>query len=479
MNEDKNGILWIGSNSGLIRFDKRSTEFDLFTTKDGLINNQIYCVTVNDNYLWLSSDFGVSRFNITTHEVINFGEIDGLLSVGYGPSCSIGDRGTMYFGGSYGINYFKADDIELNSRPLRIHLTDIVIDGEQQNAKQHINLNYDNVVIQYNFQALDYYSHDQVSYAIKLENFDDNWRDIGNNNSTLYTNLDAGDYTFKVRATNRFGTTTQASLLTITKAINPLVSAYAIAIYILVILLLLGLYRQNLKQQVRTLTAFADKESTLHHELKMLSQHLQVVREKERAQLARELHDELAQVLVSMKLELHWILSSIEKDEKQKVVSRITEINKVCDTCIKSVRNIAQGLRPSILDDLGLLAAIENYLEEACSRIGIKHTFITDCETLELEKELEINLFRILQETIINTVRHAKAEHLAVIVNYDNKKLTFTFVDDGIGLKDTDLHKPGHFGLIGIRERVDGFDGTITYRKNKPFGLVVTLSLHI
>lgn len=188
-------------------------------------------------------------------------------------------------------------------------------------------------------------------------------------------------------------------------------------------------------------------------ELRSLSLHVQDVREQERLNISREVHDNLGGILTAIKLELvrmnHHLTA--QNPKSQEVLKGIEEL---VDKCIVAASDISRTLRPGVLDCFGIVAAIEMEIKEFQKRTGIHCDFSDVDEGEELNPELDIALFRIFQETLTNIAKHAHASHIKVDIRNQKQGVALTVTDNGRGLVETDRHKPNSFGLRGIRERV-------------------------
>lgn len=185
--------------------------------------------------------------------------------------------------------------------------------------------------------------------------------------------------------------------------------------------------------------------------IRKLTEYLQNVREEERLHMAREIHDELGQLLTILKMDVSWLNKRTEPDNIV-VKQKINDILSVIDTTIKAVRRISSELRPSLLDDLGLLAAIEWHLEEFEKRSGIsKELYIPETEIL-LPDSLKIGIFRIFQESLTNVARHSQATKVIVSLVQNEKQLILTIKDNGKGFEEEEgIRKT--LGLLGMKER--------------------------
>ena len=211
-------------------------------------------------------------------------------------------------------------------------------------------------------------------------------------------------------------------------------------------------------------------------QLRSLSRHLESIREEERARIAREIHDELGQILTALKLDLSWIglkLDTGQKTLKDKADSMAHNI----DSAIRTVQKISGELRPGLLDDLGLEAAIEWQAGKFTEQTGIRCSIDMPSENLNFSSKLATNLFRILQETLTNIARHAKAGRAWIRLEKKKNEITLTIRDNGVGLPPYKINHPLSLGLTGIRERVIYCGGEIEFQSGKPKGTIVKVKV--
>jgi signal transduction histidine kinase len=202
-----------------------------------------------------------------------------------------------------------------------------------------------------------------------------------------------------------------------------------------------------------------DNENS-HEELKNLSAYLQEVREEERKNIAREIHDELGQSLTTMKLELSLLREEVLNDATA-ATRRIQILKDMVDGTIQSVKQIITKLRPGLLDDLGLAAAIEWQSGEFQMRTGIVCQVRTNDEEKEINPEISTALFRIFQEALTNVTRHSGATRVTVDLEHPEDAIELRVHDNGRGITEKECQDPKSFGLIGIRERVQHLNGRL------------------
>ncbi len=198
-------------------------------------------------------------------------------------------------------------------------------------------------------------------------------------------------------------------------------------------------------------------------ELRNLSLYLESVREQERTNIAREIHDELAQSLTALKMDLAWLDNKLPRDQTP-LVEKMHSMSELIDSIIQTVKRISAALRPGILDDLGLVAAIEWQAEEFQNRTGIKCRFAVNPDDLTVDQDRSTALFRIFQETLTNIARHAGASLVSVDLLKEAESLMLRVIDNGTGITEEQIHDSKSFGLIGMRERVHPWGGLVNIK---------------
>ncbi len=184
--------------------------------------------------------------------------------------------------------------------------------------------------------------------------------------------------------------------------------------------------------------------------LHQLAGYLQTARKQERISIAREIHDELGQALTALKMDLSWLTKQAEPAPQHKRLQGMIEI--VNDT-IQTVRRLATQLRPGVLDDLGLLAALEWQTAEFQTRTGVACSFSAEAEIAEIAPEIATALFRICQEALTNVARHAHATQVYIRLWEEDKHLQLEIKDDGRGITSIETAGTRSFGLLGMQER--------------------------
>jgi PAS domain S-box-containing protein len=211
-------------------------------------------------------------------------------------------------------------------------------------------------------------------------------------------------------------------------------------------------------------------------QLRELSKYLQTSREQERAGIAREIHDDLGQSLTAIKMDAVWLKSKIPEDRAELHIKAEDTIFLV-DSAIKTVKRISSELRPGLLDDLGLSAAIEWQAKEYQKRSNINIDVTIEPEEIVLSENLSIAIFRVCQETLTNVIRHAGATEARVRLTKNSQLIELEVTDNGCGISDQSLFKKNSFGLIGMRERVHAIGGKISISRLQKGGTKVAVTV--
>lgn len=220
-----------------------------------------------------------------------------------------------------------------------------------------------------------------------------------------------------------------------------------------------------------------EKLRTSFEEVKRLTEHLQKIREEERMHISHEIHDELGQLLTGLKMDISWVKKQV-KDRQSLIEPKINEALEMVDRVIHTVRRIASELRPPLLDDLGLSAAMQWHINEFAKRSGIAS--LTDLTTEELALTIgqKTGLYRILQEALTNVGRHSGASKVVVTMQKEADTAVLAIKDDGTGF-DIESPKSKTLGLTGMKERAEAMGGQFTVQSFPGKGTTVLVSIPV
>ena len=358
--QDKNDFLWIGTfGGGLNKFNLKTEKFSFYSEKDGLSNNVVYSILEGEgNDLWMSTNKGVSSFNTKTEVFRNFDESDGLQSNEFNTGAYYkDDSGKMYFGGVNGFNSFYPEDISINTikaKPIitKFYLFNKLVKIDKNNVlKKHISklkelvLEYEQNVISFEFAALHYSYPLRNEHQYMLENFDEDWVNIGSGRRANYTNLDPGEYVFKVKAANSDGVWSDEVAQVKVVVNSPFWRTiwFIIIIYILLPLLMVyGVIRYRINQV---------KEQIELVEVQVKERTREVIKQKELLEVEKEKTEALLlNILPSETVE--------ELKSKGKATARKYRMASIMFTDFKSFTKIAEEIKPE-----QLVAELDNYFK--------------------------------------------------------------------------------------------------------------------
>jgi signal transduction histidine kinase len=230
---------------------------------------------------------------------------------------------------------------------------------------------------------------------------------------------------------------------------------------------------------VEDITERKQAEEQLRHakeQVERFNQHLTEAIENERARISREIHDELGQSLTALKIDMNWMQGHVIP--KGEIETKLERMIDIVNSTIRNVQQIAADLRPDILEDLGLVPALEWYCEEFEKRTGIR------CET-NLEEirssnaQINLALFRVTQEALTNVARYSHATMVEVKLRQTGYILILEIIDNGIGLDKEIIDSNKSLGILGMRERIRQFNGSIDISSYKPQGTEVSVQIRM
>ncbi len=448
--------LWIATEKGLLDFNVSLRKYKFYNTQQGLANSYIYAILIDKSQnLWLSTNRGISKFDVAAQTFRNFDLPDGIQSYEYnGNACLLGSDGRMWLGGVKGLNSFFSEKINQLSYKPRAHFYNLKVNDrlyeteKQVNEVSNITLNYGQNTWSLEFAAIDFYSNGRNFYQYQLEGQDKNWVYGGSRNYVRYANLPAGNYTFKLRAANRDGIWSSEEKKIGIIIMPPFWQSWWFYLLCSVALgyLVLSIFQNRI--------SFLRKKEQDRLKIALEAQ------EQERRYIAQDLHDEIGARLATLKLYAtsmaqHFSVHSEGEEMKNKTIEIINE-------SIVDVRRMLRELSPRIVEQYGYATG----LEELVSKIRQSGQIEIEIDTSRLPERLltsiEIGLYRITQELMNNTLKHAGAKKITVRAHQENKLIHLDYFDDGQGF-EYKIAKQG-LGIGNIESRVALMNGTISWR---------------
>ncbi len=465
--------IWIGTDNGVNIFDKRTEHFRNFTTKDGLPDNLINSVEV-DNFgnAWAATNkglscilkpkggFAVDQSNREQRVIIkNYDVMDGIQGNEFNSNASYKDRnGILYFGGMNGFTIIHPELLKDSIVVPPVYLTDFKLFNHSvgPNDSLHlfentftfakeVNLKYNQNVFSISFTGLNFKNHDKISYQYKLDGFDAKWVSVdGENRTATYTNLDPGTYTFKVRASldGIHWSNKEASVLI---NINPPFwktipfRAGTILFLAIVIVAIVRFYiERNYKKKIS-----------------ILERQQEVARI--RGRIARDIHDNIGAELTRISL-----LTEVAKIENPGInPNSFNKLSEASREITGQLGEIVWSVNPMHDNLASMLSYLRNYTLHFLETTSVHYELDITEEADEriINPELRRNLFLILKEALNNAIKYAQAQNILVsfIINGDYYEMKI--VDDGKGM---DLSKkPNGNGLINMQNRMDNVGGEL------------------
>jgi len=508
MLEDRAGNLWIGSAGGglarLLRFDpERGPRFERITSRDGLVNDNVMSIVEDDDgSLWLATRRGLTRFDPARRTFVSYDVADGLPSSEGNLSAALRAHDALYVGTLNGLIVIPRGTPFPTPPPAQLALTAVrTLEGPAAAPgspwpPRSVGIRHGQPLT-VSFAVVDYDPHRRHRYAYRLAG--GSWIDLGAQRELTFTDLAPGEHHLELRARGARGEWSDPPLALSVQVIPPFYrTAWFRIVSALALLAAAITWHQvrtrSLERRNRELTDLqAQREAALRmahakeeelqaafERLQNLTRRLAAAKEEERKAIARELHDEMGQLLTAAKINIQLLQKLGLNDATPR---RLADTVALLDRMIQLVRALSFELRPPLMDELGLVAALRGHLTAQAERTGLAVTFSDDGLPERLPAELEIAAFRIVQEAMTNVLRHADAKRVAVRLQAGDGSLRIEVEDDGRGFDPDGPVGAGtgaageHFGVTGMKERAEALGGQVTVRSARGRGTTVRAEL--
>lgn len=485
IHEDGDGVLWIGTyDGGLTRLkDGRLT---VITVRDGLFDNGAFQILEDGSgNFWMSCNRGVYRVSksglndfaegrspfVTS---VRYGKADGLLNTecngGTQPAGFKARDGRLWFPTQDGVAVADPRGIVKNELPPPVTIEEFMLGNRPVVFRGAAEIPTGTESFEIHYTGLSFVRPEQVRFRYKLEGLDDNWVDAGTRRTAYYSHVPPGTYTFKIMAANSDGVWNTAGASINIKVIPPFwrTSWFLLLAVCGCAALVVFVYRWRISQLERRRRA-----------QEAFSRQLLESQESERKRIAGELHDSIGQNLLVIKNRVLMALNVAGDQERSK--KQLTEISMAATQSIEEVREIAYNLHPYQLDRLGLTKAIESMLKKVSEASSLDISIALDPIDGILPKESEINLFRVVQESVNNIVKHSAATEARVTVRKHFPFVRIEISDNGRGFAADSIdgaRSPG-LGLKGIRERVRILGGKCAIQSLPGEGTTIAVTLKV
>jgi ligand-binding sensor domain-containing protein/signal transduction histidine kinase len=475
LHEDADGALWIGTSGGGLNRLKQG-KFTTYTTRIGLPDDVVYSILEDrQNSLWLGSNKGIFRVNKNELDDFANGKVGSITSLLYGPAdgmitreCSGGGHpagwrgadGKLWFATIRGVAMIDPERITLNDQPPPVTIEQVRVDDESISPAQTIELRPGKSRLEFYYTALSFVAPEKVRFKYKLEGFDSDWVDGGTRRVAYYTNLRPGRYKFRVIASNNDGlwnSTGAAFDLYLEPHFYQTYWFYAFGILSLAIVVW-QFYRVRLKR--------------------IESQFAAVLAERNR--IAREIHDNLAQEMLGISVQLEVVARTMPASAEL-ARTHLDRVRMLVRHGIAEARRYVWDLRSQALDKNDLPAALSDTARRLTAETAVQAKVEVSGAFRPLSPLIEDNLLRIGQEAINNAVRHAQARNILVNLKFDAKRVQLSVRDDGHGFnyQESTNGEAKHFGLVGMQERAVRIGGTLKIDSRADEGTEVLVQVPI
>ncbi len=481
--EDADGVLWFGTyGDGLVRY--KDGKFFNYRVEHGLFNNGVFAILEDKRgNFWMSSNRGIHRVSkqelndladgrIPKLNSVSYDEKDGMLNAecngGRMPAAIKTNDGKFWFPTMGGVAIIDPEAETVNPNPPPVVIENISIDRKPvdrkaTNTEVELRPGQSNVAIDYT--GLSLIKSEQIKFRYRLEGLESNWVEAGTRRSVDYSYLPAGSYTFRLIAANANGVWNNEGT-----AIKIVVRPFFYQTWWFIVLLALGLgfvIWWFYHTRVSRLRAIAGAKTEFSRQL-IESQ------EAERKRIASELHDGLGQSLVIIKNRA--MLGLNKGDDRERVAKELGSISESASQALEEVRDITNNLRPQLLDRLGLTKAIQAMLKKLAGVIDIDAK-IDEIDDLFSEND-EISIYRIVQESINNVIKHSNASNASVRIDRGPEVVSITIEDNGKGFDTANVStERRNLGLVGLRERSQLLRGEFLVESTKGEGTTIRVTL--
>jgi ligand-binding sensor domain-containing protein/signal transduction histidine kinase len=473
--EDAQGTLWIGTNGGGLNRLKDG-HLTAYTTTNGLLDDVVYRIMEDDrNNLWLSCRKGVfhaskkelddfARGTIGAIAPVAYGTADGMMtrecSGGGDPAGWRGSDGTFWFPTIKGVATIDPQKIRTNAQPPPVAIEEIRVDEQSIAPREKLELPAGNSRLEFYYTAPSFVAPDKVRFKYKLEGFDSDWVDGANRRIAYYTNLRPGSYTFRVIACNNDGVWNETGA-----ALGFYLKPYFYQTYWFYALVLLVLAMLAwLLYQFRVRSMKAQFAAVL----------------AERTRIAREIHDNLAQEMAGISVQLEVVARTMPPGA-ERAKAQLDRVRMLVRHGIAEARRYVWELRSPALQHNDLPTALSETARRLTADTSVEAQVQVSGTFRPLSQVVEDNLLRIGQEAINNAVKHAQARQIFVSLIFDEGHVQLQVLDDGCGFDSqaADNAANGHFGLVGMRERVEQIGGTLSINSRNGSGTEIVVEVPI
>ena len=484
IHEDSEGVLWIGTyDRGLTRL--KDGKFTNFTIKEGLFNNGVFQILedARGNF-WISCNLGIYR--VSKRELTDYaeGKVKSISSVPYGKrdgmlnsECNGGVQpagiksldGKLWFPTQGGVAVLDPEAVQVSEQPPPLMIEEVLLNNKPVAFRDAVEIPPGIENFEIHYTGLSFIMSDRIRFKYKLDGLDTDWVDADTRRVAYYSHVSPGNYTFRVIAANRDGVWNMEGATVAIRIVPPFWKTwwfFALALAAFASLSVLGF-----KLRIARLEKARQAQQAF-------SQQLISSQESERQRIAAELHDGLGQHLLVIKNSALLGLGTLQQPDRAR--EQLADISETASQAIDEVREISYNLRPYQLDDLGLTKAIEFIIAKVAASSDIKFSSVLDPIDDLFSPDAEINIYRIVQESLNNIVKHSGASQATIVIDRNSHSVDVTIQDNGRGFNTegvTGSEGGRGFGLKGISERARMLGAKYVIQSAAGEGTAINLTL--
>jgi signal transduction histidine kinase/ligand-binding sensor domain-containing protein len=468
--EGSDGAIWLTSKRGMQRW--KNGTLSTVSPELGFVDDPAQFIQDDRGDYWIGGTHGIHRIRmkdlnhgadgiLRSLSYLTIGKADGMPV----EECSGGSTelvwktrdGALWFSTTHGA--VRVDPLTVASNPIPpgVMIDGVLVEHRPVSWKDEIVLNPQETKIEFHYTGINFTAPDRIRFQYKLEGFDGDWRDAGNERFAQYTNLDPGGYVFRVKAANNAGVWNEEGTSLAITVLPWFWQTWWFRGIAVVFFLTVGpaIYWYRVRQLNR------EKEQQMEFSRRLLRS-----QEEERQRIANELHDSLGQNLLVLK-------NRILVAQQDKSGNGLGDMSDLVSQTIEEVRSISHNLRPHQLDQLGVSKTIRALVRQVGDSVSIAiNADIDDVDEL-LTGDEDIALFRIVQESLNNIVKHAEATEVHIALKRGEGGIRLTIRDNGKGVS---VEGEG-FGLSGMKERARILGGSLEIRSDAGKGTVVEVKV--
>ncbi|TAK67136.1 MAG: hypothetical protein EPO24_00810 [Bacteroidetes bacterium] len=464
--QDRKGTLWIGTRyDGLYSYANGA--FHRYSLSDGLPGIQISSIVEDyEGRLWVQTSKGIcfksDESPVLFHHVPEIVHDEGILF--------LRNDSLLVLVTSSKVVIFDPHKRFTNTKPPSIYIRNVLVNGALRDISEELEFSHDENNCQIEFAGVSLRDGKAMRYQYKIANLQTNWSQPTLQRTLWLASLQPGDYTIHIRAINPYEIASLTPAVLRFKILLPfwrrwwfLVSSGLIVSGSVFLLFLWRTNRLKREQQIQ-------RES---------ARRLIELQERERKRIAGEIHDSLGQDFLVI---LNRANMALKANERQKQVQQLQEISSVAEHSIEEARVLAYNLSPYHLEQVGLTAALRSLIENVASTTKISFSHQLDTIDNVLSKEVEVNVFRIIQECVNNIIKHSEAAMASIEIQRYDDSIEIYVRDDGKGFvinSDTTGDIQKGFGLFGLRERLGSIHGEMEIRSSEGKGTALNFSIPI